>query len=74
MAEPVTHLVVIVREGDPEVTEFTSYEDAARYFDTASQNWTESYLAAVVWGPGRPMPSLPVSVGEAGGGQDDRLP
>ena len=51
----VTHLVVIAREGVPEVTQFCSFEDAARYFDTASMNWTESYLCNVIAGPGKPL-------------------
>ena len=52
-----THLVVIAREGKPEVTEFDSFEAAARYFYSASMNWTESYLTQVLYGPGKPMPS-----------------
>jgi hypothetical protein len=55
-----SHLVVIAREGEPEVTEFESYDEAAQYFEHASPNWTESYLAVVVHGPGRPMASRPV--------------
>ena len=50
-----TYLVVIVREQTPEVTEFHSYEDAIQYFDTASINWSESYLCEVKFGPGKPL-------------------
>jgi hypothetical protein len=55
MVDRVTHLVVIAREGVPEVTEFTSFNDAADYYDLASPNWSESYLTVVVNGPGRPL-------------------
>lgn len=51
----ITHLVVIAREGIPEVTEFTSLNDAERFFDSASLQWSESYLTAVIYGPGKPM-------------------
>lgn len=51
----MTHLVVIAREGVAEVTEFTSYEEAAGFFEHASANWTESYLTLVVNGPGNPL-------------------
>jgi hypothetical protein len=53
--KPTTHLVAVAREGVPEVTEFSSYEDAVRYFEMASLNWTESYLSVVVAGPDKPL-------------------
>ncbi len=54
-AGAVSHIVVIAREGTPEVTEFRSYVEAADYFEHASIQWTESYLALVINGPGSPL-------------------
>ncbi len=44
-------LVVIAREGVPEVTGFWEREDAEDYFDRASIQWSDSYLVEVVRGP-----------------------
>jgi hypothetical protein len=44
-------LVVIVREGVPEVTGFWEGEDAEKYFEDAWMNWTDSFLIEVVKGP-----------------------
>lgn len=53
----VTHLVVIKRDTDPpEVFPYTSIEDARAFYDLASLQWSESYLVAVVYGPGRVAP------------------
>lgn len=51
----ITHLVIIAREGVPEVTEFTSLDDAERFFSLASLQWSESYLTSVIYGPGKPI-------------------
>jgi len=47
-------LVVIWRESAAEVTTFDEEADARAFFDTASIQWTESFLAKVVVGPGPP--------------------
>jgi hypothetical protein len=53
----VTHLTIIKRETDPpEVIPFTSIEDATAYYARASEQWSESYLVAVIYGPGRVAP------------------
>jgi hypothetical protein len=44
-------LVVIVREGVPEVTGFWELEEAERHFDRASWQWSDSFLVEVVKGP-----------------------
>lgn len=44
-------LVVIVREGAPEVTPFESYSDALAFFGMWSAQWSESYLAHAVRAP-----------------------
>jgi hypothetical protein len=46
-----THLVVIAREGVPEVREFENYDDAATWHDEAGSQWSESYLTEVIKGP-----------------------
>lgn len=44
---PVTHLVVIVREGEPDVTEFHSIAEAEGFFEPAQVQWSEAYLTEV---------------------------
>ena len=46
-----TWLVVIVREGAPEVTGFDNHKDAYDYFDRHGAQWSESYLCEVILGP-----------------------
>jgi len=41
-------IVVIVREGLPEVTGFLERSDAESFFDRASLQWSDSYMAEVV--------------------------
>lgn len=41
-------IVVIVREGVPEVTGFWERSDAESFFDRASLQWSDSYMAEVV--------------------------
>jgi len=48
-------LVVIVREGVAEVTEFEDDDTARTFFDEHAQQWTESFLCRVLAGPGRPV-------------------
>jgi hypothetical protein len=50
-------LVVIVREGVPEVTGFDDRLDAVDYFSRASIQWTESFFCEVQAGPGVPLMS-----------------
>jgi len=45
-------MCVIVREQIAEVTRFDDEVDARAYFDTASAQWSESFLTEVVIGPG----------------------
>ncbi len=53
----VTHLTIIKRDTDPpEVIPFTSLEEATAYYVRASEQWSESYLVAVIYGPGRVAP------------------
>lgn len=44
-------LSVIIREGEPEVRVFTDEKDARTYFDKASLQWSESFLAKAVVAP-----------------------
>lgn len=44
-------LVVIVREGEPEVTPFEEEDFARAYFNRWSNQWSESFLTKVVIGP-----------------------
>lgn len=46
-----THLVVIAREGVPEVTLFTDEEQADLYYVDAGAQWSESYLCEITEGP-----------------------
>ncbi len=46
-----THLVVISREGQPEVRGFHDYDSAFRWYDAVGVQWSESYLTAVLKGP-----------------------
>lgn len=55
MDRSYTHLVVIVREGVPEVTGFPGLQDATVYFDQAGTQWSESFLTEIVYGPGKPF-------------------
>lgn len=55
MNDTYTHLVIIVREGVPEVTGFGSLADAQVFFAVWSAQWSESFLCAVVNGPGKPL-------------------
>lgn len=48
---PLPWLVVICREGTTEATPFVDEGDARAFFDQASQQWSESFLARVVIGP-----------------------
>lgn len=49
---PVTYLVVIARDGVPEVTEFRDEAEALGFFGVAKSQWSESYLSRVIHGPG----------------------
>lgn len=53
-------LVVIAREGVPEVTRFGVHVEALEYFDRASTQWSDSYLARVEVGPGDPRPDVAI--------------
>lgn len=55
MSDTYTHLVVIVREGVPEVTGFYSLVDAQAFFSVWSAQWSEAFLCEVVNGPGKPL-------------------
>jgi len=44
-------MVVIIREGVPDVTLFTEERDARDYFDRASLQWSEAFLAHAVEAP-----------------------
>lgn len=44
-------IVVIAREGVPEVTLFGDYESAFNFYDLWGSQWTESYIARVMRGP-----------------------
>lgn len=44
-------LVVIVREGVPEIVVFTHEADAQAHFDKASAQWSDSFLARAVKAP-----------------------
>lgn len=46
-----SYLVVIIREGVPEVTGFYSLEVASKFFELASAQWSDSYLCEVKRGP-----------------------
>jgi hypothetical protein len=50
---PYTHLVVIVREPDMEVTVmgFYDFETAEAYAIDAGAQWSETYVTAIVKGP-----------------------
>lgn len=45
------YLVVISREGVPEVTGFNDLEEATCFFEAASAQWSDSYLCEVKRGP-----------------------
>ena len=45
------YLVVIVREGVPEVTGFNDIDDATAFYDLHGSQWSESYLCNVMKGP-----------------------
>lgn len=66
---PGQWLVVICREGVTEATPFESKSDAAAFFDRASLQWSESYLAHVVQGP-RDGWAIAAEPQEAGEGAD----
>lgn len=44
-------LVVINREGESNVTGFFHYDDARKFYDLASLQWSDSYLCDIVKGP-----------------------
>jgi hypothetical protein len=46
-----SHIVAIVREGDPEVRGFHDYKAAFDWYDAAGTQWSESFLCEVVKGP-----------------------
>jgi len=49
-----THLVVILRDGEPSlttVTPFYNLADAAEFHDRAGAQWSESYLVEILRGP-----------------------
>lgn len=45
------YLVVIVREGAPEVTGFNDIDEATHFYDLWGARWSESYLCKIVLGP-----------------------
>lgn len=45
------YLVVICREGVPEVAGFNGLDEAERFFAAASEQWSDSYLCDVLRGP-----------------------
>ena len=45
------YLVVIVREGVPEVTGFIDLSEAQAFYDLFGASWSESYLCTVLLGP-----------------------
>lgn len=48
---PQRWLVVICREGVTEALPFSEEEDACIFFERASAQWSDSYLARIVSGP-----------------------
>jgi len=51
------HMTIIKKDAyPPEVIAFVSIEEATAYYKHASEQWSESYLVTVVYGPGRPAP------------------
>jgi hypothetical protein len=46
-----THLVVILREGEPTVTPFYDAKDALEFYDRAGAQWSESFLVEIIRGP-----------------------
>lgn len=45
------YIVVIIREGVPEVTGFYSLSDALEYEDKAGIKWSETFVCEVLKGP-----------------------